>query len=72
MNKTASFLITFTAAVLGALSLSGCKEKPAATNSLKPFQILLDWQPEPTYLGVYYAREKGYYLPRPNRPVRVP
>jgi NitT/TauT family transport system substrate-binding protein len=33
-------------------------EKP---KTLKPFQFLLDWQPEPTYLGVYYAREKGYY-----------
>ena len=60
MNKTAKLLTVLTAA-LGALVLGGCKEKPAAGTSLKPFQILLDWQPEPTYLGVYYAREKGYY-----------
>ena len=28
---------------------------------LKPLNILIDWQNEPTYLGIYYAKEKGYF-----------
>lgn len=30
-------------------------------NSLKPFELLIDWQAEPTYLGVYYAKTIGAY-----------
>lgn len=33
---------------------------PAQTVALKPIEILLDWQAEPTYLGVYFANKKGY------------
>ncbi len=29
--------------------------------SLRPFEILIDWQAEPTYLGVYYAKTLGLY-----------
>ena len=33
----------------------------AAADGLQPFQLLIDWQVEPTYLGVYLARERGHF-----------
>jgi NitT/TauT family transport system substrate-binding protein len=40
-----------------------CKKDsaPPRATALKPFEILLDWQAEPTYLGVYYAKALGLY-----------
>ena len=32
-----------------------------AREGLQPFQLLIDWQVEPTYLGVYLARERGHF-----------
>ena len=29
--------------------------------SLEPFELLIDWQAEPTYLGIYYAKTIGAY-----------
>ena len=55
------------AGALAALcTLASCTRESANSQGtvpqkLVPFQFLLDWQPEPTYLGVYYAREKGYF-----------
>ena len=45
----------------------GCGAPPAdsgatsAREGLQPFQLLIDWQVEPTYLGVYLARERGHF-----------
>ena len=47
-----------------AVSL-GCGGHPAETGTgsapevLEPFAFLIDWQAEPTYIGVYLARETG-------------
>ena len=35
----------------------------SAGEGLQPFQLLIDWQVEPTYLGVYLARERGHFEP---------
>ena len=39
--------------------LFGCESSPQTENSGKPFNFLLDWQAEPTYLGVYLAKARG-------------
>ena len=51
-----------------ALSMSfGCGAPPSETGSgssadaLEPFSFLIDWQAEPTYIGVYLARELGLF-----------
>ena len=60
------------AAALAVSSLAagfsiGCGAPPAdsgaasAREGLQPFQLLIDWQVEPTYLGVYLARERGHF-----------
>ena len=36
-------------------------EPGAAPAALKPFRFLIDWQAEPTYIGVYVARETGHF-----------
>lgn len=55
-------------AVISLLAfIFGCDKKPAQKveeqpkGPLKKFEFLLDWQAEPTYLGFYYAKEKGYF-----------
>lgn len=27
----------------------------------KPIELIIDWQPEPTYLGIYFAKSQGYF-----------
>ena len=45
----------------------GCGAPPvdsgatSARESLQPFQLLIDWQVEPTYLGIYLALERGHF-----------
>ena len=34
-------------------------ESGSATEALEPFRFLIDWRAEPTYIGVYLARETG-------------
>lgn len=53
--------------------VSGCnKDQPknitpssatsaSASASLKPMELLIDWQAEPTYLGIYYAKSIGAF-----------
>src|SRR3989338_6117062 len=36
-------------------------EAKTEQKQLKPFELLIDWQAEPTYLGVYYAKTIGAY-----------
>lgn len=47
------------------LALSACDQSPNKAQDtgkpLKPLEILLDWQAEPTYLGIYYAKHEGYF-----------
>ncbi len=53
--------------VAGICLSSGCGAPPAETGSvaapdaLEPFAFLIDWQAEPTYIGVYLARETGAF-----------
>lgn len=56
------------AALALAAGLYGCNRTPdagekagAPAAAQKPLDILIDWQNEPTYLGVYYAKQKGYF-----------
>ena len=64
------FSVTLIAILLACLPF-GCEKKEAkpapapsaakSLGSLKPVEILIDWQAEPTYLGVYYAKSLGLY-----------
>ncbi|MCY4508238.1 MAG: ABC transporter substrate-binding protein [Acidobacteria bacterium] len=59
------FLVLCCGAVIGATL--GCGESAPETGSgsapeaLEPFALLIDWQAEPTYIGVYLARETGAF-----------
>ena len=37
----------------------GCESSPQTEDRGKPFKFLLDWQAEPTYLGIYLAKARG-------------
>lgn len=55
--STASLLIAFA-------FLTGCKPPVSTTTGttpLKHFDFLIDWQAEPTYLGIYYAKHLGEF-----------
>ncbi len=43
------------------LVTTGCRHPTAENKPLESFDFLLDWQAEPTYLGVYYAKHLGEY-----------
>ena len=45
--------------LIAAGLLFGCESSPKTEDSGKPFNFLLDWQAEPTYLGVYLAKARG-------------
>lgn len=48
----------------GLAGLAGCKgddTKQADAGKVKPVELIIDWQPEPTYLGIYYAKSQGYF-----------
>ena len=55
----------FAFATIVALFLApGCKphsQRASQSANLQPFEILIDWQAEPTYLGVYYAKHLGLF-----------
>lgn len=54
---------------VGGVLVAGCDRSSSSKSGenqgdaarLKPFEILIDWQAEPTYLGVYYAKDLGLY-----------
>lgn len=50
---------TSAALVLGMLVACGQDEKES-----RNVTMLIDWFPEPTYLGIYYAQAKGYFSKR--------
>lgn len=37
----------------------GCEASPQTEDRGKPFKFLLDWQAEPTYLGIYLGKARG-------------
>lgn len=47
------------AAVSGACGGPGAETERAP--AIEPFRFLIDWQAEPTYIGVYLAREQGLF-----------
>lgn len=52
--------------ILLSLTSTGvaCKadtKRKISDKEVSPLDILIDWQAEPTYLGIYYAKEKGYF-----------
>jgi NitT/TauT family transport system substrate-binding protein len=52
--------------LLLALGLTACERQGSEKDdngpaTLQKMEFLLDWQPEPTYLGVYYARATGEF-----------
>jgi ABC-type nitrate/sulfonate/bicarbonate transport system substrate-binding protein len=50
--------------VLGCLLtlLMGCEpRKETASSQLEKLDFLIDWQAEPTYIGVYYAKDLGLF-----------
>lgn len=53
---------TYVVLIIVAVSLFSCRP-PEHTESakLRPFEFLIDWQAEPTYLGVYYAKHLGEF-----------
>lgn len=55
-------LLVFLSCLLATFLAEGCgpgKQRPA--NQLEKFDLLIDWQAEPTYLGVYYAKDLGLF-----------
>ena len=46
--------------LLGLVSAAGCGEKSTPAN--EQVTILLDWNPNTNYSGLYVAKDKGYYL----------
>lgn len=51
----------FSTIICVILLLSGCRTPEPNNPQLTPFEFLIDWQAEPTYLGVYYAKELGLF-----------
>jgi len=50
------------ACLLSFLVVGGCApKKEAPSTQLEKFDFLIDWQAEPTYLGVYYAKDLGLF-----------
>jgi ABC-type nitrate/sulfonate/bicarbonate transport system substrate-binding protein len=46
--------------LLLAGAVQGCRDEGGA-DGLESYQILIDWQAEPTYLGVYFAKHLGLF-----------
>lgn len=68
-------MVRFVSLVLVISALLGCEQRQSGSNdekqsgteavqtasTLKPFEFLIDWQAEPTYLGIYYAKQIGAF-----------
>ena len=48
-------------ATLGCGASAPETETAPGSEALEPFEFLIDWQAEPTYIGVYLARETGAF-----------
>lgn len=55
--------LALTASLALLLGSAACDQtaNPAKPATLKAIDILIDWQAEPTYLGIYYAKHQGYF-----------
>jgi ABC-type nitrate/sulfonate/bicarbonate transport system substrate-binding protein len=55
-------LFVFLSCLLASFLTGGCGPgKEQAANRLEKIDFLIDWQAEPTYLGVYYAGDLGLF-----------
>jgi NitT/TauT family transport system substrate-binding protein len=55
-------LLAFLGCLLVSFLTAGCGPgNEQAANRLEKFDFLIDWQAQPTYLGVYYARDLGLF-----------
>lgn len=70
LNRTraAGHSIIVGACLFLAVATASCERQRASDSgptqppkALQPLDILIDWQAEPTYLGIYYAKYKGYF-----------
>jgi NitT/TauT family transport system substrate-binding protein len=47
--------------VLWSYNSESAGDDTSAAAALKPLEFIIDWQPEPTYLGIYFAKSQGYF-----------
>ena len=60
LRKLVPFAAAFSLAA--TFALSGCRSRPAATeSSLTPVRLQLDWYPQPEHGGFFAAQMLGYY-----------
>jgi NitT/TauT family transport system substrate-binding protein len=59
--KIITILFTLSTLLLVVSPTSCSKNEKSSKNELTRMDILLDWQAEPTYLGVYYAKQLGLF-----------
>jgi putative hydroxymethylpyrimidine transport system substrate-binding protein len=55
------FVIALLVAALALLAGCGEREEPGEDGSPQPFDLALDWFPNPDHAGVYAALERGYF-----------
>lgn len=63
MARTSLNKLSAVAAVAATLLLGGCLEGCTSEQpgQLEEVPFLIDWDPEPTYLGIYYAKSSGIF-----------
>lgn len=62
MGDQMNHFLKMTAVALIALGACGQgTEAPAEQAKLEAIPFLIDWEPEPTYLGIYYAKHLGLF-----------
>jgi ABC-type nitrate/sulfonate/bicarbonate transport system substrate-binding protein len=64
MRRSKMFAVRRSSAAVGLLLsilLFGCRDSGTKPKNLAPVEVLIDWQAEPTYLGIYYAKHRGYF-----------
>ena len=61
MKKLLMLCCAVAAGVSGACGGPGAETEGETAPAIEPFRFLIDWQAEPTYIGVYLAREQGLF-----------
>lgn len=61
MKKLLMLCCAVAAGVSGACGGPGAESEGETAPAIEPFRFLIDWQAEPTYIGVYLAREQGLF-----------
>jgi NitT/TauT family transport system substrate-binding protein len=49
------------AVTMAAISSCSPEKDEKTTITTKPIELIIDWQPEPTYLGIYFAKSEGLF-----------